>query len=672
MTTGSLMPQPKQQFLTPLGTPLVGGKIWTYASGTTNPLATYTDPACTTAQPNPIPLNARGEPTNTIFWSGSYRVVLQDALGNTIYTVDNFTDNLSAVTAMLAALQLADYAALRAYSGPQQRVYVTGYLATAAPSGIAGDFVRDDSDAITADDSGMVIVDAAGRRWKRVRGGGVNPVWYGADPTTYADSTAFIQAAINAAGAGGTIELPKGVFKVNGTLNLLQGQILRGVGWTTVTGSFAVRGGSVIKQFSTADIPTINVPGTSESDQYENVHIRDLAVVNNVSAQNASGIHATYARKFKISNVYVTGFRRGVYLETQCWAWGADHCLIMDCNYGIYAGSASEDCLIANCDIGLFRSNGAGATEGTHCIYLTNQIQNCTILSTGMHFCDWALTMNQGDTNGNGTGTPYAMQASMIGCYIEDCKLAAVAIVSSNGAYNANAHPTFNMQDTRVYNGGAYAPINNGQPILYIAHASQVRVTNIQETGFSYGAIIGQSYSGYFWSGNQPKMVEWGIDNAYTYGTARFLGKTGCVSRVPGTSPMSIIGTDAASIALSGGFGNPQWNTAISDPNAWANLASYVIAPGKSQMMRIRAAIYVNATVNGARYAVILNKNGVQLSTFADITATGTGPLLLQGECYDTPNGSGDYYAVQVYCSSGASIPLTANGSYFSIEAIGS
>ena len=43
------------------GAPLVGGKLWTYASGTTTPQPTYTDSTLTTPNTNPITLNARGE-----------------------------------------------------------------------------------------------------------------------------------------------------------------------------------------------------------------------------------------------------------------------------------------------------------------------------------------------------------------------------------------------------------------------------------------------------------------------------------------------------------------------------------------------------------------------------------------------------------------------------------
>lgn len=75
-----------------------------------------------------------------------------------------------ATTQALDALQLPDYAALRAYKGPRKSVYVTG-------AGIAGMFVRDDTDTASADNGGTVIV-ANGKRWKRDTGAAVNINWF--------------------------------------------------------------------------------------------------------------------------------------------------------------------------------------------------------------------------------------------------------------------------------------------------------------------------------------------------------------------------------------------------------------------------------------------------------------------------------------------------------------
>jgi hypothetical protein len=85
--TVTLTPSPKMQFFTAAGIPLVGGKLFTYASGTTVPLATYTDDSGNTANTNPIILDSRGEAG---VWLGPFRYtfVLKDSEDNLIWTVD--------------------------------------------------------------------------------------------------------------------------------------------------------------------------------------------------------------------------------------------------------------------------------------------------------------------------------------------------------------------------------------------------------------------------------------------------------------------------------------------------------------------------------------------------------------------------------------------------------
>jgi hypothetical protein len=86
----SLLPTTKLMFLGNDGNPLVGGKIYTFDTGTTTPRVTYQDAAGTIPNTNPVILDARGEAL--IFWSGSYRVRLEDALGNLIWSVDSVSE----------------------------------------------------------------------------------------------------------------------------------------------------------------------------------------------------------------------------------------------------------------------------------------------------------------------------------------------------------------------------------------------------------------------------------------------------------------------------------------------------------------------------------------------------------------------------------------------------
>jgi hypothetical protein len=85
--SATLSPSPKMQFFTAAGIPLVGGKLFTYASGTAVPAATYTDSSGNTTNTNPIILDSRGE-ANVWFGPSRYTLVLKDSLDNLIWTAD--------------------------------------------------------------------------------------------------------------------------------------------------------------------------------------------------------------------------------------------------------------------------------------------------------------------------------------------------------------------------------------------------------------------------------------------------------------------------------------------------------------------------------------------------------------------------------------------------------
>jgi len=84
----TLSPLPKMQFFSTAGTPLVGGKLYTYAAGTTTPLATYTSQSGVTANTNPIILDSRGE-ANVWLSSAAYKLKLTTSADVEIWTVDN-------------------------------------------------------------------------------------------------------------------------------------------------------------------------------------------------------------------------------------------------------------------------------------------------------------------------------------------------------------------------------------------------------------------------------------------------------------------------------------------------------------------------------------------------------------------------------------------------------
>lgn len=83
------------QFFDNDGEPLAGGKLYTYAAGTTTPKATYTTADGNIENDNPIILDSAGRAK--IFLAGSYKFVLHDS--NDAPVDDGTTDNVTAFTA---------------------------------------------------------------------------------------------------------------------------------------------------------------------------------------------------------------------------------------------------------------------------------------------------------------------------------------------------------------------------------------------------------------------------------------------------------------------------------------------------------------------------------------------------------------------------------------------
>jgi hypothetical protein len=106
------------QFFSNNGVPLAGGKLFTYAAGTTTPQVSYTSSAGNTAHSNPIILDSAGRVPGGEIWitSQAYKFVLSDAnnvliatydnifgIGAASYQIQNFTGTGSATVFTLSA-----------------------------------------------------------------------------------------------------------------------------------------------------------------------------------------------------------------------------------------------------------------------------------------------------------------------------------------------------------------------------------------------------------------------------------------------------------------------------------------------------------------------------------------------------------------------------------------
>jgi hypothetical protein len=115
------------QFFTDDGIPLAGGKLYSYAAGTSTPQTTYTDSTGATARSNPIILNSAGRVGDggEIWLTGnlSYKFILKDSTDVLIATYDN-------VSGIAGSTELLAFEALLAGSTGASLV---GYLPASGP-----------------------------------------------------------------------------------------------------------------------------------------------------------------------------------------------------------------------------------------------------------------------------------------------------------------------------------------------------------------------------------------------------------------------------------------------------------------------------------------------------------------------------------------------------------
>lgn len=188
MTTATLSPSPKLQFFDANGNPLVGGKLYSYAAGTTTPLATYADYNGSTTNSNPVILDSRGE-ANVWLSSSYYKLKLTDSNGVEIWTVDHIGGfaTMADVTAAINALT----ASLAASSGSSLIGFIQA--GTSAVATTVQDKLRQ---TISVKDFGAVGDDTH-------------------------DDTTNIQAAINYANTiGGDVYFPAGIYKITNGLTI--------------------------------------------------------------------------------------------------------------------------------------------------------------------------------------------------------------------------------------------------------------------------------------------------------------------------------------------------------------------------------------------------------------------------------------------------------------------
>lgn len=273
----SIATPPKLQFFDANGNPLAGGKLYTYAAGTTTPLATYTDYGGGTANANPVVLDSRGE-ASVWFGTSQYKVKLTDADDVEVYTVDNLNGPDVATLALLAAS-----------SGSSLIGYINS--GTGAVARTVQDRLRD---YISVKDFGAI-------------GNGT------------ANDVTAIQAAIDAAAArppsggssglggisGATVYFPSGVYRINSGITIPDGVKLVGSGERA----------TVIKYYGSGSAVSNPTPGT----RIGKIGIMEMTIKDEGTGTVGLDLNSVSYSEFQ--SLWIDGFDTAVKINSPTSGW---------------------------------------------------------------------------------------------------------------------------------------------------------------------------------------------------------------------------------------------------------------------------------------------------------------------------------------------------------------
>ena len=218
------------QFFDNNGVILSGGKIYTYAAGTTTPQATYTSSLGNTAHANPIILDSAGRVPGGEIWLTDnllYKFVIETSTGSLLGTYDN----IFGINSNFANSPLLNISTLRAATWPFGRPEVV-QLINNHVAGDGGGFFRWDAASTATDNNGTRVKEdatATGRWLRQVNNGWVSVEWFGlvlsADEATAPANTTAMQRALN---TGYNVQLPAGSFWCGAVTQTTRGQIVEG------------------------------------------------------------------------------------------------------------------------------------------------------------------------------------------------------------------------------------------------------------------------------------------------------------------------------------------------------------------------------------------------------------------------------------------------------------
>jgi len=349
----AISPTPILQFFNNLGAPNAGGTLLTQVGGLNYP--TYQDSGGSTALPNPIPLNSRGEISDATGHSQQcflvsgvvYTFTLFDAAGNqlnqatyvvnSLGTVVPYAVDTGAVNAITVALPtVGSYydgliiAVRQINNNTGAMTIAVGSLGTKAvvssnnapmqagqcSAGLTYFFIYS-----TAGTTGFVCVGTNDRK--------ISATAFAADPTGVTDATSAINNALNAAAlVGGTVELLAGTYKISGAGLAVNQSAYTGNGIDGTTTPYNKRvslcgasDGNTIIVYPVASGTNAAFTFTGYSGAYSSptsygwytrFSIENIHFVGPGNTSTNIGLQITLAATWSLRNVTVSGFGTGM------------------------------------------------------------------------------------------------------------------------------------------------------------------------------------------------------------------------------------------------------------------------------------------------------------------------------------------------------------------------
>jgi len=277
------------QFFDNNGNPLAGGKLYTYAAGTTTPLATYTTSVGNVAHTNPIILDSAGRVPGGQIWltdgSVDYKFLLETSFSVLVGTFDNIPSTPS-VSASDIAVVASTYNA-----GTTVQAQLTNVGSTTGATNVG----------YTPAGTGAVATTVQAKLRESISLADFLPVGYVTDASI--DYTTQINNAIAAAVAGPqALYIPKGEWRHSAVL--------------PITGRIVIHGeGKGVSKFL-----SVNCDGFNISNGVTFVTIRDITIAqavrytttpNAYTAINNNGTTLVQNTYHTYENIFIDGFGFG-------------------------------------------------------------------------------------------------------------------------------------------------------------------------------------------------------------------------------------------------------------------------------------------------------------------------------------------------------------------------